>query len=446
MERGDQLPRIVIVGGGFGGLETARGLGGQPCEVVLLDRRNHHVFQPLLYQVATAALSPADIAAPIRSVLRKQENARVILGEAESIDLEGRQVVLRDGGAIPYDRLVLAAGVTHTYFGHPEWASRAPGLKTIEDALEIRRRVLMAFEEAELEDDPEARRAKLTFVVVGGGPTGVEMAGALREIAAQTIPADFRRVDTSTARIILLEGESRVLPGMSEEASAGALRHLEEMGVEVRLETYLTDLDEERVTLGEERLAAANVIWAAGVRAGSLAESLGVERDGAGRIRVEPDCSIPGHPEAFVVGDLAAIADPETGAPVPGVAQGAIQMGRHVAGILRAELKRGGEPASPSDRPPFRYRDKGNMATVGRARAVADLGGRTYSGFLAWFLWSAIHVAFLIGFRNRILVMVNWAWQWLVQARGARLITGAPGAAPPTAAGNVGEGSPPATS
>ncbi len=437
-------PRVVIVGGGFGGLEAARRLARAPCEVVLIDRRNHHVFQPLLYQVATAALSPADIAAPIRSVLRRQENARVVLGEVSAVDLDRRRVVVEGSETFEYDWLLLAAGVTHTYFGKPGWSERAPGLKTIEDALEIRRRVLLAFEQAELEDDPEARKAKLTFVVVGGGPTGVEMAGALREIAAQTIPDDFRRVDTSTARVILLEGEDRLLPAMSEAAGRGALHHLEAMGVEVRLGTYLTDLDEETVLLGDERLAAANVIWAAGVEAGPLSGSLGVRLDGSGRVEVEPDCSLPGHPEVFVVGDLAAIQDPRTGQPVPGVAQGALQMGRHVAGIIRSEIGRappGSRVAAiPGARPPFRYRDKGNMATIGRARAVADLGGRTYSGFFAWFLWSAIHVAFLIGFRNRILVMVNWAWQWLVQARGARLITGASGVPPPTAAGNAGEG------
>jgi NADH dehydrogenase len=429
----------VIVGGRFGGLETARGLAGAPCDVVLIDRRNHHVFQPLLYQVATAALSPADIAAPIRSVLRRQDNARVVLGEVTGVDLGHRRVAVAGGDTFGYDWLVLAPGVTHTYFGNPAWAERAPGLKSIEDALEIRRRVLLAFEEAELEDDPEARRAKLTFVVVGGGPTGVEMAGALREIAAQTIPDDFRRVDTSTARVILLEGEDRLLPGMSEMAGRGALHHLEAMGVEVRLGTYLTDLDDETVLLGDERLAAANVIWAAGVKAGSLSGTLGVDLDGSGRVKVEPDCSVPGHPRAFVLGDLAAIQDPRTGQAVPGVAQGALQMGRHVARIIREEIENA-SAATSAHRPPFRYRDKGNMATVGRARAVADLGGRTYSGFFAWILWSAIHVAFLIGFRNRILVMVNWAWQWLVQARGARLITGAPGDRPPRSSGNAEEG------
>lgn len=416
------LPRVVVVGGGFGGLSVTRALKGAPCQVLLFDRQNHHLFQPLLYQVATAALSPADIAQPIRSILRGQGNAQVVMGEVEEVNLQGRAVRV-GADDVPYDWLVLAPGVTHAYFGNDHWAHRAPGLKTIDDALEIRRRVLLAFEEAELEDDPGARAAKLTFVIVGGGPTGVELAGALREIAARTIPRDFRRVDTSTARIILMEGQDRLLPGMSPRASARARRYLDRMGVEVRLGTLVTDVDDTTVATGEERVPAANVIWAAGVQGSPLARSLGVELDRQGRVRVEPDCSVPGHPEAFVVGDLASLTDPGTGEPVPGVAQGALQMGRFVGEVIRDALARR-EP--PAVRRPFHYVDKGTMATVGRARAVADMGDLSLGGFPAWILWSTVHVLYLVGFRNRVLVMVNWAWQWLVQTRGARLITGNP--------------------
>jgi NADH:ubiquinone reductase (H+-translocating) len=415
-------PRVVVVGGGFGGISATRALRDTPCQVILLDRQNHHLFQPLLYQVATAALSPADIAHPIRSIFRRQDNVQVVMGEVESVDLARRSVLVGED-EVPYDWLVLAPGVTHAYFGNDHWAERAPGLKTIDDALEIRRRVLLAFEEAELEDDPEAREAKLTFVIVGGGPTGVELAGALREIAARTIPRDFRRVDTSTARIVLMEGQDRLLPGMSTRASALALRHLERMGVEVRLGAFVTDMDDARVTLGEERFPAANVIWAAGVRGSPLARGLGVELDGQGRVKVEQDCSVPGYPEAFVIGDLASLADPESGKQVPGVAQGALQMGRFVGEVIRDSLARG-EPAGV--RRPFHYVDKGTLATIGRARAVADMGDLSFGGFFAWVLWSTVHILYLVGFRNRILVMVNWAWQWLIQARGARLITGNP--------------------
>ncbi len=418
-------PRVVVVGAGFGGLETVKRLADAGAEVLLLDRRNHHVFQPLLYQVATAALSPADIATPIRGVVRDHPHVHVVLGEVTAVDLEGR--TLRCGGEeIAWDWLVLAAGATHTYFGNDGWEARAPGLKTLDDAIDIRRRVLLAFEEAELEEDAEARRAKLTFVVVGGGPTGVEMAGALREIASETIPRDFRRVDTSTARILVVEGADRLLPGMSERASARALRDLERLGVEVRLHTFVTDVDEDGVRAGEEHIPAANVIWAAGVKAAPVSGTLDVPLDPQGRVRVEPDCSIPGHPRAFVIGDMAAQVDARTGQPVPGVAQGALQMGAFVGDLVTAELRAAarGEEAPP--RGAFRYRDKGNMATIGRARAVADVGRFTVSGLPAWLLWSLVHVAFLIGYRNKVMVMIHWAWQWLVQSRGARLITGRP--------------------
>jgi len=422
MDRGaPKRPRVVVVGAGFAGLQVVRSLAETPCDVLLLDRRNHHVFQPLLYQVATAALSPADIAAPIRSILRRQSNVIVRLGEVTVVDPAERQVRLGDV-PVAYDWLVLAAGATHAYFGHDDWAERAPGLKSVEDALEIRRRVLLAFEEAEIEQDEESRRAKLTFAVIGGGPTGVEMAGALREIAVETIPQDFRHVDTTTARIVLLEGGPRLLASMSNEASERALEDLRHMGVEVRLDTLVTNIDETRVWAGDEAFPAANVIWAAGVQAAPIAEGLGAPLDPQGRVLVESDCSIAGDPQVFVVGDLASLIDPETGLRVPGVAQGAIQMGEFVGRIVRTEIE--GEGDAPA-RPAFRYRDKGNMATIGRAKAVADVSGYTCGGFVAWILWSLIHVFFLVGFRNRIIVMVNWAWQWIVQARGARLITGA---------------------
>ncbi len=421
-----RVPRVVIVGAGFAGMHAARQLHSARCRILLADRNNHHVFQPLLYQVATAALSPADIAAPIRGVFRHQKNLSVVLGEVDAVDLEARQIRL-GGEAVAWDWLVLAAGATHAYFGHDEWAQVAPGLKSLDDALEIRRRVLLAFEEAELEEDEVSRCAKLTFVVVGGGPTGVEMAGALREIAAETIPNDYRRVDTTTARVLLLEGGPRLLGGMSEESSRRALRDLERMGVEVRLDTLVTEVEDGCVLVGDEAVPAANVIWAAGVQGAPVVRSLGVELDDQARVRVAPDCSVPGHPRAFVVGDLAAQVDAKSGRPVPGVAQGAIQMGAFVGRIIRDELAAGGSRgAGPTDRPAFSYRDKGSMATIGRASAVADLAGRSFGGFFAWLLWSVVHVAFLIGFRNKVLVMVNWAWQWLFQARGARLITGSP--------------------
>ncbi len=419
----DRRPRVVIVGGGFGGIHSVRQLKNVDCDVLLVDRRNHHVFQPLLYQVATAALSPADIAAPIRGIFSRQKNVQVVLGEATGVDLAQRTI--RVGGRdLDFDYLVLAAGVTHTYFGHDEWAEVAPGLKTLDDAVLIRRRILLAFERAEFEENADRRAAQLTFVVVGAGPTGVEMAGALREIAARTIPADFRNVDTSSARVVLVEGADRVLPAMSVAASRAAHQALTSMNVDVRLGTFVTRVEGDAVYAGDERIGADTVIWAAGVRAVGLAETLGVETDPQGRIVVTPDCAVPGHPDVFVVGDLAAQVDAVTGLPVPGVAQGAIQMGQFVGRILREELRRpAGAPSTT--RPSFTYRDKGSLATIGRAQAVADLGGRTFSGLFAWLLWSLIHIAFLIGFRNRILVLVNWIWQWLIQARGARLITGA---------------------
>lgn len=422
---GRERPRVVVVGGGFGGIHVTKQLAKSDCEVMVIDRKNHHVFQPLLYQVATAALAPSDIASPIRAVFSSQENVHTVLGEVLDVDLDAHEITI-GSDVVEYDLLVLAAGVTHHYFGNDAWAPRAPGLKSIDDALEIRRRVLLAFERAEFETDAERRDRLLTFVVVGGGPTGVEMAGALREIAARTIPADFRRVDTTSARIILVEGADRLLPAMSDKASEQAYEALDRMGVEVHLQTFITRMDAHAVYAGEERIPAENVIWAAGVCAVPLADRLGVEQDRQGRIVVEADCSIPDHPDVFVVGDLAVQHSARSGEEVPGVAQGAIQMGGFVGKIIARELK-ADAPTVREGRPAFSYRDKGNMATVGRARAVADVAGTTFSGLFAWLLWSLVHVAFLVGFRNKVLVMVNWLYQWLIHTRGSRLITGALG-------------------
>lgn len=407
-------PDVVIVGAGFAGLYCARELAGAPVRVTLLDRRNHHLFQPLLYQVATAGLNPGDIAVPIRSFLRKQRNLDVLLGEASSFDLAGRRVLLADGQAVSYDWLVLATGATHSYFGRAAWARFAPGLKTIEDALEIRRRIFMAFEEADREPDRRRREALLTFVIVGAGPTGVELAGALSEIARHTLAEEFRHIDPRRARILLLEGMGRVLPGYPEELSEAARRQLEDLRVEVRTGTVVTGIDAEGVTVGEERIPARTVLWAAGVAASPLARALGAPLDRAGRVKVNPDLTVPGHPEVQVVGDLAAAAQ-ETGAPVPGIAPAAIQEGRHAArNVLRA--LRGEAPR------PFRYRDKGSLATIGRARAVGLVGRLRVRGALAWLAWLFVHIYFLIGFRNRLMVILQWGWHYLTFGRGSRLI------------------------
>jgi NADH:ubiquinone reductase (H+-translocating) len=410
------MARIVILGGGFAGLYTARGLRHVDADVTVVDRHNYHLFQPLLYQVATAALNPSDIAAPIRGILRRQKNVSVILGEARSIDVAGRRVVLTDG-VIDYDYLVLATGATHSYFAHPEWEKDAPGLKTIEDALEIRKRILLAFEAAERETDPELQRAWLTFVVIGAGPTGVELAGALSEIARYSMTRDFRRIKPENARVILLEGRERVLPPYVPELSESARKQLVELGVEVMTNAIVTNVTAERVEIGERLIETRTVLWGAGVQASPLAESLGVPLDRAGRVLVEPDLTIPGHPEIFVLGDLAAVKQYDDSF-VPGVAPAAIQAGQHTA--LNLERAVAGQPLRP-----FRYRDKGSLATIGRAAAVADFGGRLkFGGFVAWLAWLGIHVLFLIGFRNRFLVLAQWAWAYLTYQRGARLITG----------------------
>ena len=404
-----QRPRIVILGGGFGGLYAARELRGVDADVTVVDRRNFHLFQPLLYQVATAALNPSDIAAPIRSILRRQKNVSVILGEASSIDVNARIVKLADG-EVAYDYLIVATGATHSYFAHPEWERDAPGLKTIEDALEIRRRVLLAFEEAERETDPDRQRAWLTFVVVGAGATGAELAGALSEIARQTMVRDFRRINPSSARVILVEGKERVLPTYPPDLSSKAEAQLKRLGVEVLTNAVVTSLDDREVCLGDHTIPARTVLWAAGVQASPIAKSLGVELDRAGRVLVQPDLTIDGHPEVFVIGDLAGVAG------VPGVAPAAIQEGIHAARNIERAIDR--QPLRP-----FRYLDKGSLATIGRAAAVADVRGVHISGFLAWLAWLFIHILYLIGFRNRLLVMLQWAWAYVTFQRGARLIT-----------------------
>ena len=408
-------PRVVIVGGGFGGLYAARALRRAPAAVTLADRSNHHLFQPLLYQVATAALSPANIAVALRRVLRRQRNVSVVMAEAVAVDLRRKRVELQ-GGALDYDYLVLATGATHSYFGHDDWAAHAPGLKTLDDALEIRRRMLLSYEAAERETDPDRREALLTFVVVGGGPTGVELAGALAEIARHVLLRDFRRIDPAAARVVLVEAGPRLLPAFPADLSQAALERLQRMGVQVRLGIAVTGIDGRGVALGAERIESRCVLWAAGVQASPLARSLGVPLDRAGRVPVEPDLSVPGAPEVFAIGDLAAMKMPD-GRPVPGVAPAAIQSGRHAARNIRRLLR--GEKTEP-----FRYLDKGSLATIGRAAAVAQIGRLHLSGFIAWVLWLVVHILTLIGFRNRFIVLIEWAVVYLRYERGARLITG----------------------
>jgi NADH dehydrogenase len=422
-------PHVVIIGGGFGGLAAGRALAKAPVAITLIDRRNHHLFQPLLYQVATAALNPSDIAYPIRAAFAHHHNVRVLLATAIAIDVDHRRVVL-DDGELTYDYLIVATGATHSYFGRNDWAQVAPGLKSVEDALEIRRRIFLAYEAAEREADPAIQREWLTFAVVGAGPTGVELAGALGEIGLQTLAHDFRTIDSTRVRVLLFEGRDRILGAYPAKLSAAAQRALERRQVNVRLNTKVTAIDAAGLTVSsqgqDERIGARTVLWAAGVQASPLAQSLGAPRDPSGRVEVLPDLSIPGHPEVFVIGDLAKMDMPD-GTQVPGVAQGALQGGKHVAALIAAEVsgRRG-----PSARPAFRYHDKGNMATVGRAEAVIATKHFARHGLLAWLMWWVVHIFFLVGFRNRVLVIFHWGWSWLTFKRGARLITGPIGALP----------------
>jgi NADH dehydrogenase len=403
------LPRVVIIGCGFGGLWAAQALGRAPVDLTVIDRTNHHLFTPLLYQVATAGLSAPSVAGPIRHILAPQKNTTVLYGEARNVDPGRRVVVMENGEEIAYEYLVLAPGTTHSYFGHDEWAPYAPGLKTLEDALEIRRRVLLAFEQAERERDPAKRAAWLTFVVVGGGATGVELAGTFAEIARHTLRGEFRRIDPHTARVMLVEGAGRVLPPYPPELSAKAQLALERLGVTVWPGRLVTAIDADGVSLGEERLAAKTVIWAAGVKSSPLGADLGAPLDRAGRVKVAPDLSVPGHPEIFVAGDLAAIEG------VPGIAPAAKQMGRHAARNILRRLE--GRPAVK-----FRYRDYGQLATIGRNAAVVTMGRLRLSGFPAWLVWLVAHIYFLINFRNRLVVMIDWAWAYWTYQRYARIM------------------------
>lgn len=408
------VPHVVIVGGGFGGIEAAKILGRSRVRVTVVDRRNHHLFQPLLYQVATAALNPANIASPIRRILRGTPNVEVLLGEVQSIDVKGRRVELADG-SLHYDYLILAAGATHSYFGHPEWEADAPGLKSLEDANEIRRRVLMAFEAAEREPDPRRRREWTTFVVVGGGPTGVELAGALAEIARHDLVHEFHHFNPARSRVILVEAGPRILPVYPDDLSAKAVEQLEDLGVDVRVGHKVTALDAYGVETNAGPIAARTILWAAGVEASPLAKTLGAPLDREGRVKVTPELTLPGSPEVFVVGDLAALM--QDGRQIPGLAPAATQGGKYAARSILATLA--GKP-----RKPFRYVDKGSLATIGRAKAVGQVGKLHLSGFIAWAVWSLVHVFFLIGFRNRALVMLEWGWLYLFHDRGSRLITG----------------------
>lgn len=413
---GERLPHVVIVGGGFGGLYAARALHRAPVEVTVIDRRNHHTFQPLLYQVANAVLSPADIAAPIRHILRRHPRTSVLLAEVEDVDTAGRAVVLADGRRISYDFLILSTGATHHYFGNPEWEALAPGLKTVEDAVELRRRYLLAFEAAEQEPNAATRRALLTFVVIGGGPTGVEMAGSMSETARHALIREFRHLDPRDSRVVLLEGGPRVLAAYEPELSAKAEEMLRELGVEVHTSSIVTRIEPDAVWVGEERIPTRHVVWAAGVTASPLGAKLGVPTDRVGRVTVEPDLSVRGYPEVFVIGDLAAFSDAE-GKLLPGIAPVAMQQGRAAAANLRRTL-------AGESRKPFRYNDKGTMAVIGRFRAVAQVFGAKLAGVLAWLAWLFIHILYLSGFRNRLVVFMQWAWSFFTWQRAARLITG----------------------
>lgn len=409
-------PRIVILGGGFAGLYAAQSLGSAPVQVTLVDRRNHHLFQPMLYQVATAALSQNSIASPIRSILRDRKNVEVLLGEATAVDPAARVVHLGDGTDLGYDYLIVATGARHSYFGKDQWELLAPGLKSLEDAEEIRRRVLLAFERAEREEDLNRRHAHLTFVVVGGGPTGVEVAGALAEMRSFALKRDFRHIDPREATVMLLEGGPRILPSYPPRLSARAKAELRRLGVEVREQTMVTEIRPDSVLAAGWTIPTRTVVWAAGNVASPLTHSLGAPLDGQGRVLVEPDCSIPGRREVFVLGDAAAFRDKD-GQTLPGVCPVAIQMGQHAARTIRADV-------AGRSRRPFHYWDKGQLAVIGRGHAVADIGRLRFGGLIAWLAWIFVHIFFLIGFRNRVIVLFEWAWSYLTYQRGARLITG----------------------
>jgi NADH:ubiquinone reductase (H+-translocating) len=409
------LPRVVVIGGGFAGLNAALGLAKAKVQVLVLDRKNHHTFQPLLYQVALAALSPADIAAPIRRALHGRKNVEVLIGEASGFDLDRRLIHLKEGIDIDYDYLVVATGATHSYFGHEEWAPLAPGLKTLEDATEIRRRVLLAFELSERESLLDGQNRPLNFVIVGGGPTGVELAGAIAEISRHVLSQDFHGTDPRSARVILLEGGPRVLPAYTEDLSASAQRQLEQLGVEVRTSTMVTDIEPGSVHVGQQKIDSTVTLWAAGVKASPLGRALGAKLDRSGRVFVDDRLNIEGHPEVFVIGDLAHFE--QDGAAVPGVAPVAIQMGKYVGKEIKRRVS---NEATKS----FRYWDKGSMATIGRTKGIAQIGKVHLSGLIAWAAWLFIHLIYLIGFRNRLVVLLNWAWQYLSWQSGARLITG----------------------
>jgi NADH dehydrogenase len=405
----------VIVGAGFGGLETVHRLRGAPVRITIIDRRNHHLFQPLLYQVATASLATSEIAWPIRHLLRNRPDVTTLLASVTGVDKDARQVLLDDGSTVPYDTLVLATGARHAYFGHDDWEPFAPGLKTLEDATTIRRRILVAFEKAERETDEQRRAALLTFVIIGAGPTGVELAGTIAELARSTLPRDFRNIDTRQARVILIEAGERVLAGFDKDLSDYARKSLERLGVEVELGLPVSGCTAEGVVYGDKKLAAATVIWAAGVQASPAAQWLGVTADRAGRVVVEPDLTIPGHPEIFVIGDTAAVRDPE-GKPVPGIAPAAKQQGRYVADTIRARLR--GERTAP-----FRYKHAGSLATIGKRLAVINFGWIKLRGAFAWWIWGLAHIYFLIGVRNRLSVALNWLWIYTRDQRSSRLIT-----------------------
>jgi NADH dehydrogenase len=407
--------RVVIVGAGFGGLEAAYRLAGAPVSITLVDRRNHHLFQPLLYQVATASLATSEIAWPIRYLLRGRPEVTTLYATVTGVDAQGKRVLLEDGDALPYDTLILATGARHAYFGHDEWEPFAPGLKTLEDATTLRRRILVAFERAERETDPQRRAALLTFVIVGAGPTGVELAGTIAELAQDTLPPDFRNIDTHKARVVLIEAGPRVLAGFADDLSAYAQRSLESIGVEVVLGQAVTECTADGVVYGGKTLQAKTLIWAAGVRASPAAEWLGVPADRAGRLQVLPDLTVPGHPDIFAIGDTVVIAGPD-GKPVPGIAPAAKQQGRHVAQTIKARL-RGGNPA------PFRYKHAGSLAQIGKRKAVIDFGRIKLRGTIAWWIWGIAHIYFLIGLRHRLSVAISWLWVYTRDQRAARLIT-----------------------